>query len=149
MVGSRKRSSAKNRLVSSSTRSSGKDKVSDARKYGEALVGSRIRVWWPMDSKFYKGVVDSYVSSKKKHRVFYEDGDKETLDLKKERWELIEEDDAESESDEVDIRQCLFNHLLSILSCVSLAFNGSAFFFFQISLQEESAGESSEGTPEP
>jgi hypothetical protein len=71
-----------------------------------------------MDSKFYKGVVDSYVSSKKKHRVFYEDGDKETLDLKKERWELIEEDDAESESDE-------------------------------ISLQEESAGESSEGTPEP
>jgi hypothetical protein len=118
MVGSRKRSSAKNRLVSSSTRSSGKDKVSDARKYGEALVGSRIRVWWPMDSKFYKGVVDSYVSSKKKHRVFYEDGDKETLDLKKERWELIEEDDAESESDE-------------------------------ISLQEESAGESSEGTPEP
>lgn len=35
-------------------------------------------------------------------KVFYEDGDKETLDLKKERWELIEEDDTESESDEVD-----------------------------------------------
>nr|XP_018472834.1 PREDICTED: glutamic acid-rich protein [Raphanus sativus] len=54
----------------------------------EELVGKRMKVWWPLDKKFYEGVVKSYCSRTKRHEVSYSDGDVEILDLKKERWEL-------------------------------------------------------------
>lgn len=73
---------------------SGKDKVSN----GEDLVGSKVRVWWPIDRKFYNGVVDSFNSRTKKHRVFYDDGEKEILDMDKERWELIGDDDDDDDN---------------------------------------------------
>nr|XP_009401066.1 PREDICTED: probable replication factor C subunit 1 [Musa acuminata subsp. malaccensis]XP_009401067.1 PREDICTED: probable replication factor C subunit 1 [Musa acuminata subsp. malaccensis] len=56
------------------------------------LVGSRIRVWWPMDKKFYNGVVDSYDHASKKHKIVYTDGDVEILLMKKERWEFLKDD---------------------------------------------------------
>ncbi|GJW86007.1 phospholipase-like protein [Tanacetum coccineum] len=55
----------------------------------ENLVGSRIKVWWPKDDTYYEGTVKSFDSSKKKHKVWYDDGDKESIDLKKEKWELV------------------------------------------------------------
>ncbi|CAM0903948.1 unnamed protein product [Alopecurus aequalis] len=58
----------------------------------ESLVGSRIKVWWPDDKKFYSGAVESFDKSSKKHEVVYDDGDVEHLQLKKERWELIAEE---------------------------------------------------------
>ncbi|KAG2691389.1 hypothetical protein I3760_08G006400 [Carya illinoinensis] len=64
----------------------GKENDSD---YGENLVGSKIKVWWPKDRMFYDGVIDSFISSSKKHRVLYTDGDEEVLNLKKEKWEYI------------------------------------------------------------
>ncbi|CAL9096968.1 unnamed protein product [Musa acuminata var. zebrina] len=57
-----------------------------------SLVDSRIRVWWPIDKKFYDGVVDSYDLASKKHKVIYSDGDVEILLLKKERWEFVKDD---------------------------------------------------------
>ncbi|XP_021766736.1 sister chromatid cohesion protein PDS5 homolog A-A-like isoform X1 [Chenopodium quinoa] len=54
------------------------------------LVDCRIKVWWPMDKRFYEGVVKSYDPEKKKHVVLYSDGDVEVLRLDKERWELVE-----------------------------------------------------------
>ncbi|CAN6235539.1 unnamed protein product [Urochloa humidicola] len=67
----------------------------------ENLVGSRIKVWWPDDKKFYKGVVESFDTSSKKHKVAYDDGDIEVLMLKKEKWEFIaeEQDDLDTASD--------------------------------------------------
>ncbi|CAL5031186.1 unnamed protein product [Urochloa decumbens] len=67
----------------------------------ENLVGSRIKVWWPDDKKFYKGVVESFDTSSKKHKVAYDDGDIEVLMLKKEKWEFIaeEQDDPDTASD--------------------------------------------------
>ncbi|XP_027089309.1 sister chromatid cohesion protein PDS5 homolog D-like isoform X1 [Coffea arabica] len=62
-----------------------------AKEYGEELVGSRIKVWWPMDSRFYEGVIASFDPSKKKHKVLYVDGDQEILNLKKERWFLLDD----------------------------------------------------------
>ncbi|XP_062162943.1 sister chromatid cohesion protein PDS5 homolog A [Alnus glutinosa] len=56
----------------------------------EDLIGCRIKVWWPMDKKFYQGTVKSYDPLKGKHVVLYEDGDVEVLRLEKERWELID-----------------------------------------------------------
>ncbi|KAF8400534.1 hypothetical protein HHK36_013833 [Tetracentron sinense] len=55
----------------------------------EKLVGSKIKVWWPEDHKFYEGVIDSFDPVKKQHKVLYVDGDKETLTLRKERWEFV------------------------------------------------------------
>lgn len=57
----------------------------------QELVGCRIKVWWPMDKKFYQGVIRSYQPSKKKHKVVYEDGDVEFLKLENERWELLKD----------------------------------------------------------
>ncbi|KAG6695602.1 hypothetical protein I3843_09G106700 [Carya illinoinensis] len=56
----------------------------------EDLIGCRIKVWWPMDKRFYQGTVKSYDPSKRKHVVLYDDGDVEVLRLEKERWELID-----------------------------------------------------------
>uniref|UniRef100_A0ACD5UBS9 Uncharacterized protein n=1 Tax=Avena sativa TaxID=4498 RepID=A0ACD5UBS9_AVESA len=64
-----------------------KNKVLD-----ESLVGSRIKVWWPDDKKFYNGVVKSFKASSKKHKVVYDDGDIEQLELEKEKWDFIAEE---------------------------------------------------------
>lgn len=62
----------------------------------EKLVGSKIRVWWPDDERFYDGVVQSFDQISKKHTILYTDGDVEVLHLKKERWEAAE---VESQTD--------------------------------------------------
>ncbi|XP_071921517.1 sister chromatid cohesion protein PDS5 homolog D isoform X3 [Coffea arabica] len=59
------------------------------KEYGEELIGSRIRVWWPIDRQFYEGAIDSFDPLRKKHKVFYVDGDEENLNLKRERWILL------------------------------------------------------------
>ncbi|XP_030473954.2 sister chromatid cohesion protein PDS5 homolog A [Syzygium oleosum] len=56
----------------------------------EDLIGCKIKVWWPMDKRFYQGTIKSYDTEKKKHVVLYEDGDVEILNLEKERWELMD-----------------------------------------------------------
>ncbi|KAL1152084.1 hypothetical protein V6Z11_A09G083900 [Gossypium hirsutum] len=53
------------------------------------LIGYRIKVWWPMDKKFYEGTIKSYDPIKRKHVVLYDDGDVEVLRLERERWELV------------------------------------------------------------
>ncbi|KAG2659748.1 hypothetical protein PVAP13_1KG380000 [Panicum virgatum] len=66
-----------------------------------SLIGARIKVWWPDDKMFYKGVVESFDSNSKRHKVAYDDGDVEVLLLRDEKWEFITE-------------VCTF-HLMSIL----------------------------------
>ncbi|KAF1865829.1 hypothetical protein Lal_00021830 [Lupinus albus] len=63
--------------------------ASETRDHGDSLVGSRIKVWWPMDKTFYEGVVESYDPVKGKHKILYADGEVEVLNLKKQRWEVI------------------------------------------------------------
>ncbi|KAM7255529.1 hypothetical protein ACFE04_008427 [Oxalis oulophora] len=74
------------------------DKAS-INEYGDNLVGSKVKVWWPQDKAYYKGVIDSYDSVKQKHRVLYNDGDEEVLNLKRQKWELITAE-SEVEQDE-------------------------------------------------
>ncbi|GER37526.1 sister chromatid cohesion protein pds5 [Striga asiatica] len=64
----------------------------------EDLIDLRIKVWWPMDKKYYEGVVKSYDTEKKKHVILYDDGDVEVLRLDKERWEPVEKDPKRSGS---------------------------------------------------
>ncbi|KAG2319837.1 hypothetical protein Bca52824_013050 [Brassica carinata] len=65
---------------------------------GEELVGKRVKIWWPLDKKFYDGVIKSYCSREKMHHVSYSDGDSEELNLKNERWKIISE-----EKEEIDL----------------------------------------------
>lgn len=60
------------------------------KEIGEELVGHRIKVWWPLDKRFYVGVVESYDPEYRRHKVIYHDGDMEVLRLGREQWELID-----------------------------------------------------------
>ncbi|XP_057765095.1 sister chromatid cohesion protein PDS5 homolog A isoform X2 [Salvia miltiorrhiza] len=62
----------------------------DSGSHNDDLIGSRIKVWWPMDKQFYEGAIKSFDTHKKKHVIVYDDGDVEVLRLDKERWELVE-----------------------------------------------------------
>ncbi|PIA60309.1 hypothetical protein AQUCO_00300069v1 [Aquilegia coerulea] len=70
-------------ILHTSKQPSGKDP-------GEDLVGSKIKVWWPDDKKFYESVVESFDPIMKLHKVVYLDGEEEILFLKEERWENVE-----------------------------------------------------------
>lgn len=72
-------------------RSTGKDKVSDTIKYDKSLVGLKVKVWWPEDKMYYEGSIESFDSGKKKHKVSYVDGDEEILNLKTQKWEILQE----------------------------------------------------------
>uniref|UniRef100_A0A6N2MAW5 PTM/DIR17-like Tudor domain-containing protein n=1 Tax=Salix viminalis TaxID=40686 RepID=A0A6N2MAW5_SALVM len=76
---------------------------SETPDLAEQLVGSKIKVWWPKDKRFYEGVVDSYDPIKKKHRVLYGDGDEEKLNLNRQRWELIKDDIFAVQEQEIDV----------------------------------------------
>ncbi|KAG5379956.1 hypothetical protein IGI04_027798 [Brassica rapa subsp. trilocularis] len=82
-----------------------KKKKSYTDEFGVGLVGQRVNIWWPLDKTFYKGVIMSYCSIKKKHLVLYTDGVTEQLNLIKERWELLE--DLTSSASEQDMESDL------------------------------------------
>ncbi|KAF3665366.1 putative protein transport protein Sec61 subunit beta-like [Capsicum annuum] len=75
------------------------DKV--VRKHGKELVGCSVRVWWPLDQVFYEGYIASFDPSQKKHKVIYGDGEQEMLNLIKERWELVVDDNASDPIQEI------------------------------------------------
>ncbi|KAL3500927.1 hypothetical protein ACH5RR_040020 [Cinchona calisaya] len=80
------------RMSAKRQRIPGTDKVTGSLAYGDNLVGLKVKVWWPQDREFYEGVIDSFDPVKKKHKVSYVDGDEEILNLKRERWELVDDD---------------------------------------------------------
>ncbi|XWS19147.1 hypothetical protein CRYUN_Cryun32bG0107100 [Craigia yunnanensis] len=84
-------------------RNAGKGMSSQLPDLGEDLIGRRIKVWWPMDKTFYEGVVASYDPIRMKHKVFYEDGDEERLNLRRERWQLIHDKDQETDLPKPDV----------------------------------------------
>ncbi|ESQ37858.1 hypothetical protein EUTSA_v10028364mg [Eutrema salsugineum] len=55
--------------------------------YGDEVVGKQVRVYWPLDKKWYDGIVTSYNKGEGKHVVEYDDGEEESLDLGKEKIE--------------------------------------------------------------
>ena len=59
---------------------------SDPPDSSEIVVGVRIEVYWPMDTKFYSGAISSSNCSSGKHEVTYDEGDIEIFDFSKERW---------------------------------------------------------------
>lgn len=70
-------------------RSIGK-KVTKTIEYDDSLVGLKVKVWWPTDKMYYDGVIESFNSKTKKHKVLYEDNEVENLILKNEKWEIVQ-----------------------------------------------------------
>eukprot|EP00271_Cylindrocystis_brebissonii_P021400 TRINITY_DN7585_c1_g2_i4.p1 TRINITY_DN7585_c1_g2~~TRINITY_DN7585_c1_g2_i4.p1 ORF type:complete len:853 (-),score=141.42 TRINITY_DN7585_c1_g2_i4:2511-5069(-) len=49
-------------------------------------IGRRVRIWWPLDQKWFHGVIEVYDSARRKHKIQYDDGDTELLTLRNEQW---------------------------------------------------------------
>ncbi|XP_071712322.1 uncharacterized protein [Rutidosis leptorrhynchoides] len=75
------------RLISWSTLKSLKE---TPKKLKQDLVGCSIKVWWPLDKMYHKGVVSSYDSITGRYKVLYADGDEELLDLHHEKWIILD-----------------------------------------------------------
>lgn len=58
---------------------------------GEALVGTRLQVYWRKSRKYFSGQVTQYIAESGQHRVEYDDGDVEVLAMEGERWRLLEQ----------------------------------------------------------
>eukprot|EP00878_Enallax_costatus_P014342 GHUV01015002.1.p1 GENE.GHUV01015002.1~~GHUV01015002.1.p1 ORF type:complete len:1085 (+),score=444.50 GHUV01015002.1:267-3521(+) len=89
-VGSQvKRQSSSQRKATNtpSPASSGSPACNHGGGAGEGIVGRRIKVWWPKDVAWYEGTVVEFEDGK--HRVDYDDGDEEWLDLVQERHQLL------------------------------------------------------------
>ena len=52
-------------------------------------VGDQIQVYWPDDQQYYSGCVAKYEKRSRCYRIEYDDGDVETLDLRKETWRSV------------------------------------------------------------
>lgn len=60
--------------------------------FSEDVVGRRIKVFWPLDKAWYEGRLSSFDALQGKHLVLYDDGEKEALDLGREKFEWVEEE---------------------------------------------------------
>ncbi|KAK6942275.1 hypothetical protein RJ641_027652 [Dillenia turbinata] len=87
--GKKRQQSCQTKAVNGKFSVKASDMPEDRESFGENLVGACIKVWWPLDKKFYKGAIASFDPMAKKHKVLYADGEEEILDLKNEKWEFV------------------------------------------------------------
>ncbi|KAL3623360.1 hypothetical protein CASFOL_032176 [Castilleja foliolosa] len=59
---------------------------------GDELVGRRVKVWWPLDQMFYEGEITFFDHLNKRHKVTYDDGESESLDLVEECWLFLDKE---------------------------------------------------------
>ncbi|KAG7947917.1 hypothetical protein I3843_14G119100 [Carya illinoinensis] len=52
------------------------------------IIGKRVKVYWSGSRKWFTGRIKAFDYEKRLHDILYEDGDREMLDLRKERFEL-------------------------------------------------------------
>ena len=61
------------------------DEPPDPLSIPKAFIGVRIRVFWVAQGVWYEGVVGRYHRRKQRHRINYDDGDHEWLNMEQER----------------------------------------------------------------
>ncbi|XP_040994689.1 uncharacterized protein LOC121241131 isoform X1 [Juglans microcarpa x Juglans regia] len=54
----------------------------------DRIIGKRVKVYWSGSRKWFTGHIKAFDYEKRLHDILYEDGDREMLDLRKERFEL-------------------------------------------------------------
>ncbi|GLJ26522.1 hypothetical protein SUGI_0513220 [Cryptomeria japonica] len=52
------------------------------------IIGTRVKVFWPLDDDWYAGTVESFDRNLKRHHIVYDDGDEEWLELARERFKI-------------------------------------------------------------
>jgi len=57
-------------------------------EHSDLVVGLRIEVWWPLDKKYYRGLIKKRLANGSV-KVVYDDGDDEILDLSVEKYRLL------------------------------------------------------------
>ncbi|KAH7285464.1 hypothetical protein KP509_33G029300 [Ceratopteris richardii] len=62
--------------------------ITQEKHIATACLGIRVRVWWPLDKRFYSGMIVDFNSKEGTHKIKYDDGDCEDLHMRTERWEL-------------------------------------------------------------
>lgn len=63
----------------------------------EAVIGRRLKVYWPLDKAWYAGKVTAYNASEGTHAVVYDDGEEQDVDVAKEKVEwLLESEETEN-----------------------------------------------------
>ena len=58
---------------------------------GKVSVNDRIAIYWPNDDEWYEGVITEYDSFKKQHKVNYDDGQVESLNLANEKFKILKD----------------------------------------------------------
>jgi hypothetical protein len=53
------------------------------------LVGKKIEVWWTSDCEWYSGTLTTWNESTKKFLITYDDGDREWIDLTKDKYRVL------------------------------------------------------------
>ncbi|KAL4420457.1 hypothetical protein ABPG75_010113 [Micractinium tetrahymenae] len=64
----------------------------EPQRFGAEVVGRSLMVYWKEQKTYYTGTITKYHPDSGKHTVLYRDGDKETLELHKERFKWSERD---------------------------------------------------------
>ncbi|KAI3984094.1 hypothetical protein MKX01_035221 [Papaver californicum] len=80
-----------------------------ASNTNEMLIGKRVNVWSPVDNSFCSGTVDEFNSQDSSHKITYDFGDVEVLNLANENWEIISSPSSlKEEGNKVDskLRKC-------------------------------------------
>ncbi len=54
------------------------------------LCAARIRIFWPLDDKWYPGTIVSYDAVQERHQVLYDDEDTRWYDLPTRRWAFLD-----------------------------------------------------------
>ena len=57
----------------------------------EALVGRRLKVYWPLEEEYYSGSIESYDPSDRKHVVLYDDGEWHRLNIWQETFAWLDD----------------------------------------------------------
>ncbi|KAM7271611.1 hypothetical protein ACFE04_030825 [Oxalis oulophora] len=62
------------------------------KQYGDNLVGSKIKVWWPQEFSFFEAEVESFDAENKEYQIAYADGEEGTLNPNSQLLQVIKND---------------------------------------------------------
>lgn len=53
-------------------------------------IGDMVEIYWPVDNRYYSGMISHFNSTTHQHRIVYDDGDVEQVNLSQETWRYFD-----------------------------------------------------------
>ena len=69
----------------SPSRNEKKDVKPEGKSWEHSLIGTKVRIYWPMEDEWFEGEITDYHLKKSKYRVLYDDGEHEWINLREEQ----------------------------------------------------------------